>query len=924
VRPSESLAGSPAELAETWRAIPANQARSAQLGAGWAPEMPGVLLLAACRANELANEAAFDGSERNGALTYWLLDSLKQIGPGMTFKMLHDRVLAKVHATFGDQTPQLHGDGARVVFDTSRVPSPPSVRVVEVDKPKHRVKLQAGKVQGVAAGARFAVYPAGTTKFDEPADKIPTVEVSDAGDAESWAGVVGKVGLGELEVGAEAVLLDAGTIRLRGRVRLVEQKTGLPKAIDQAGALKKLAAEIERSNWIRLAKDDEQTDYQVAVNANGEYEVWDSTGHPIRNLRPALEINDSSAPANVAKRLVHLTRFRNVKLIENGASTSPLARQLNVELVSDAFEGNSGVPVLNVGESATLKLKNSSSKVLNITIFDLQPDWGITQVYPSDADSEILDPDGTLELPLSNVALPPGYTEGQDTIKVFATVEATSFRWLELPSLDQPPPEQTRAALRGPTDPLEQLMAAFGAEAPPQNVRSFNLGSAPASTWTAAQIDFRVRRPRQGLRPVRDLSTALLQSAFDEVAADRAQAARSRGEVGAPGQGTRASVDDPVFNAMTDYLLDPVPVQRGFTDTVKYCASLAKGMASELWNAFYRGNRQEYDAYKAALTAKFGDCDPNFKDALVKYAEFVLQSGKVPYVPFQKLSDSVFEGNLPGDATIGLVADWGTGQPEALEVLRQVKRQNPRVAIHLGDIYYAGTAAEVENYFARPWREILEPESSGVISFALPGNHDLYSGGQAFYDLVKALGQGTSFFCLRNEHWQFIGLDTALNGRLGGAPTSLDPSEVTWLKDKIDTAGERRTVLLSHHQLFSTNERFDGKSYNQNLYDQVKDLLPKVDLWLWGHEHDLVIFDEFMGLKRGRCIGGSAFPVGKHELPAMPENADVPFNKEVLLSKGPAFYQHCYAMIKLDGPRATVSYYEDSDSGRVLFTETIE
>jgi predicted phosphodiesterase len=301
----------------------------------------------------------------------------------------------------------------------------------------------------------------------------------------------------------------------------------------------------------------------------------------------------------------------------------------------------------------------------------------------------------------------------------------------------------------------------------------------------------------------------------------------------------------------------------------------------------------------------------------------VKTGGAFPYRKYKTLSDSVDETSLPAQATIGVVADWGTGQPEALEVLRQVKRANPHVVIHLGDIYYAGTEHEVENYFYQPWRAILQPDTSGIVSRTLPGNHDLYSGGDPFYNLIDKFGQPNSFFCLRNADWQVIGLDTALNDRLGGPPTSLDPTEVEWLKDKIDNAGNRRTILLSHHQLFSANDQFDGRSVNENLYRQVAPMLPKVDLWLWGHEHDLVVFEPFKGLDRGRCVGGSAFPVGKDEMPLLQKNPEVRFNKNVALSKGSAFYQHCYAMISLDERKATISYCEDSGGGRVLYAETI-
>jgi len=937
--PTESLVASRDELIATWRAISPGQTRNAQLGSGWIPEMNGAVVLAACRANELANEFPFDGSESNGALTYWLLDSLKQTGPGLTFKLLHDRILSKVQARFRDQTPQLHGDGGRVVFDSKRVVIPPSVRVLEVDLPNHRIKLDSGQAQGIGVGAQFRIFAAQAGDFSQASDRIAVAEVNNSQATDSWATLLEISNRDAIAEGAQAVLVDAGSIEFCSRVKLVKQEEGLRSEIDQTGALEKLKAEIAGTHWLELVENGE-ADYQVAVNPNDEYEIWDSSGQEVPNLRPALKTSDGAAAAQVAQRLVHLTKYRNVKLIDNGDSTSSLARQVTVELIGPAVKVTSGLPILDVGESAIVQITNNSTRVLNLTILDLQPDWGITQVYPSDADFEILDPGQSRKLPLVNVSLPSGYREGIDTIKVFATTSSTSFRWLELPSLDQPNTRSVAAVRRAPANSLEQLMAAFTAGTPPAQVsRKFDLAAASSITWTATQLDFKVRQPPRALKHVRDPQISLLQAAFDEVFSKKTERSRAAGVAGSPPSSeasaqhstSRASITDPTLSAITDYLVGtasmpppPPEGERGAWDTAKYCGGLAAGMAGQFWNAFVRGDRARFDAYKAELTAKFGACDPNFKDALTKYAEFLLSAEEIPYQQYKMLSDSVVDNKLPAAATIGVVADWGTGQPEALEVLRQVKRANPHVAIHLGDIYYAGTEHEVENYFHQPWREILQPEVSGIVSRILPGNHDLYSGGKPFYGLLAKVDQQASYFCLRNDDWQLIGLDTALNDRLGGPPTFLDPSEVTWLKDKVDNAGNRRTIFLSHHQLFSTNESFKGKSFNETLYQQVAEVLPKVDLWLWGHEHDLVIFGNFMGLKRGRCIGGSAFPVGKDEMVDLPKNPDVPFNKEVLLSKGPAFYQHCYAMIELDGPKATISYCEDSNGGRVLYAETIE
>jgi predicted phosphodiesterase len=927
-RPSDSLVASQAELAKTWQDIKPDQTRSARLTSGWFPEMKNIILLAACRANELANEFAFEGTERNGALTYWLLDSLKQIGPSLTFEMLHDRILAKIRAKFTQQTPQLQGDGSRVVFDVYRVPRPPAARVVGVDRTNRRLKIEAGQAQGIGVGAHFAIYGAEVSDLIDDSIRLALVEVKDAQPAESLADIVESVNLDEIVEGARAVLLDSGSMRFRGRIRLIRRED-LLQYLDQQTALRRLEREIINSKWIRLAEEGEESDFQVAVNTNGEYEVWEPSGRVIGNLRPALKITDDDSAAKLAQRLVHLTKYSNVKLIDNPDQNSQLAGLITFKVVEATAKGPGGEIILDDGERITFRITNTSSQVVNYTVINLQPDWGITQLYPPDKDSEILNPNDSFELPLK-FEMPEGYKEATDTIKVFVTVSNTSFRWLELPRLDNPP--QTPATRggelkRGSGNPLEELMADLAEDTPPENRTRATLAFSVAK-WTTVQLDVSARRRPKGLKHVRDLKTSLLQSAFEEVAAE--QIAQERAAAREPGTPMlRPSISDLTVSAVTDYLANPLEEppesegeKRGAWDTAKYCAGLTARMASELWDVFLKGDRTEFDEYKTALTVKFGGCDPNFAKAATKYAEFLLKSGEVPYRRWKQLSDFVIEDKLPAVATIGLVADWATGEPDALKVLKQVKRQNPNIVIHLGDTYYAGTAHEMENYFFRPWIDILQPASSGITSFVTPGNHDLYSGGQPYYDVIDKFGQPASYYCLRNEHWQVIGIDTALNDRLGGPPTTLEETEIEWLRDKIENAGGRRNILLSHHPLFSTNEEFDGKSFNEKLYLQLESLLSKVDLWLWGHEHDLVIFGDYKGLKRGRCIGGSAFPVGKYEMPTVPKNPEVPFNKQVMLSKGSVFYQHCYAMIRLNGADATVDYYEDGDGGRLLFSES--
>jgi predicted phosphodiesterase len=971
-RPARSLVASNEELSQTWLGVTSGNPRNVNAASGWLPNMKGYVLLAACRANELANEYAFDGKERNGALTYWLLDALKQNGSGLTYRMLYNRIVAKVHAKFVQQTPQLEGEGNREIFGSAQMKTHYAVNVRKVDPAKNRLLLNTGRTQGVSKGTQFAIYPADSdfTKTDE---RLAVVELEDPKETETWANIIQHLRTGDIQEGAQAVLLGVG-IRMRGRVRLVRQNK-LPAKIDQESALRSLQDEISRdagaanqNNWVRLVAADEEADLQVAINAHGEYEIWDADGKAVPNLSPALDAADKNNAVKTLQRLVHLTKYRNVRLIDNTDPNSTLARKLIVELGTrkPPKNGEEGFGTfgesfglrsrpLSVGEEVVLRVKNLSKKAVSVTVLDLQPDWGISQVHPSPdhetgeaKDYELLEPgeENALLIPL-RVDLPEGYQQGTDVIKAIAAVDGTSFRWLELRPLDQVP-APTRAITRGPANALEELMTAFASEQLTRQV--VNLTAPQGKSWGTAEVEVRVRRPT--IAHVHDPSISLLQSAFDQVIAEKSEETKSRSVGGREEVVKRPELSDPIINEITQYCvaltngdisLEDLPSvdqetlsegqsralgdaqERGAVDQVKYCASMAVGMAKNLWAAKFRGDTTLYDQYKAALAKRFGDCDPNYKDALVQYVKFLTNRGEIPYIKWTLQSDFVIDDpqKLPADAMIGIVADWGTGEPEALEVLRQVKGHNPQVVIHLGDIYYAGTEHEVENYFYQPWKRILELDTSKILSLVLPGNHDLYAGGAPFYGLLKNLGQGASFFCLRNEHWQLIGLDTALNDKLAGQPTALHPSEVEWAIDKIENAGNRRTILLSHHQLFSTNEQFDRTGYNQNLYDQVAPILPKVDLWLWGHEHDLVIFKDYKGLQRGRCIGGSAFPVGNFEMPTSHVNPDVPFNEDVALSKGSAFYQHCYVMIKLNGRSAKVSYYEDRDGGKLVHSEEI-
>jgi predicted phosphodiesterase len=418
---------------------------------------------------------------------------------------------------------------------------------------------------------------------------------------------------------------------------------------------------------------------------------------------------------------------------------------------------------------------------------------------------------------------------------------------------------------------------------------------------------------------------SLWQSAVDEVLARNS----ASGERGAR-RGVRPDSDHPIVEAATELAsridagaelpsLLPTALTQGPADPTLHCARLAM----ELGDARASGRAREVNRYREELDSANSDCDSDWEEVAEEFArKLVLRLSDVPYKAHAALDDFVLEGVLPERGSVALFSDWGTGAAPAREVLSQIAARRPALLIHLGDIYYSGTPFEIQRYFLGPLGERIDLNATPV--FSLAGEHDMYSAGQGYYsELLPRLKQPASHFCLRNEHWQVVAIDTALHSRIpGGGPPYLETSEVEWLTDKLLNAGGRQTVLLSHHPLFSAYESIGETFYNEPLYEQLAPLLDRIDVWFWGHEHRLAVYEEFNALgatlKRGRVIGCGGFPVQVSEQSDTPLWPEVRVNESAKLGRAGDFYNQGYAILELDGPAAKVSYFQHTESAPVF------
>jgi predicted phosphodiesterase len=291
--------------------------------------------------------------------------------------------------------------------------------------------------------------------------------------------------------------------------------------------------------------------------------------------------------------------------------------------------------------------------------------------------------------------------------------------------------------------------------------------------------------------------------------------------------------------------------------------------ALDLAHVLVTGTDELIEAAQAKF-APFGALDPFWVECITQFVEhyWFASHARVPYVEYRNKTDFVLPpGTLPETCRIGIFGDWGTGDARAQALLEAMAADKPDIAIHLGDIYYSCTASEANTFY----QNVTSALPNARI-FTLCGNHDMYSGGGPYYSLLNRIGQPASFFCLRNRHWQILAGDTGYKDfspfAVNEIVTSIrdrDPeesySELDWHKEKLINAGSRRTMLLTHHQPFSRNSAIGGRAVNDKLLGQFKDYLPDIALWLWGHEHNQVIYAPFLGVERGRCLGASAIPV---------------------------------------------------------------
>jgi len=272
-----------------------------------------------------------------------------------------------------------------------------------------------------------------------------------------------------------------------------------------------------------------------------------------------------------------------------------------------------------------------------------------------------------------------------------------------------------------------------------------------------------------------------------------------------------------------------------------------------------------------------------------------------------------------------LIGDWGSGTASAIRLADAIWNSYllPFLGnlglhvVHLGDVYYAGLPKEYKKNFLNCWPVRLGYEKQ-VSSWCLTGNHDMFSGGLSYFDMLKdprfACQNQASYFLLENEHWQVFGLDTSFDPRdFTGSIGELYGEQAAWLAQKRAASKAKKCVVMTHHQPFSAYETVE-----ENLERRLRPvrLLGEIDAWFWGHEHLCAVYDDHKKVRYPVLLGHGGFPEKpKTKLPGTP-----PVNYEWLVTDSQGYLLFGCAVLDFEFDQIKVRLIDENGNQQHSFT----
>jgi hypothetical protein len=461
------------------------------------------VLLAACRDDEEAKEYQGGGISR-GAFSYFLGETLRTAGGGITYRALFDRAAALVRGEVQRQSPQLEatdpGDLHRPFLGGAIRPASRTYLATHRDG---LWSIDAGRVHGIPAptpddAVELALFAGEASDEDiTNAEKaLAKAKVSRVMGAASQVEIVG--GAADPAAGPlKALISHLPAPRLRAKLEGDARGVELARTALDASLFLREPAEGEAADFRLIARGEQ---YLVARPNDDRPLVGQIDGYTASSARQAVE------------RLEHIERWKSTAELDNPA-TSIGPDELQVEILQDGkpltgsdirLEYTPGDGDEWVNPEVAIRLSNTGNRTLYVGLLDLPQTFGIFPML-SDVGSQRLAPGDQafanrgepIQVTVPDELWRRGVAELKDIVKVIVSTSEFDARRLAQEDLEQPKPSTRSAALKGlgVTRGIEQLGTL---ERLMERVQTRHAGPGTAKRiddWRTLQFAFTTVRP---------------------------------------------------------------------------------------------------------------------------------------------------------------------------------------------------------------------------------------------------------------------------------------------------------------------------------------------------------------------------------------------------------------------------------------------
>jgi hypothetical protein len=504
-----------------------------------------LVVISAARNDQVASETIDECTGKEmGAFSYSLVRGLGSAGPETTYRDIFEKINGEITRRGDDQNPQLEGSRDNILFSGTVRPPQPYINLAVADR---KVLLKAGSLQGMTAGSRFSIYPAG--KDSKTGAPIAQAEITAVGPTASVLKLMpepDKKALEELGAArAVETIHNFGDVRLKVLIEhaavalLGEERLGVLKGL----ALLNVTGDADWNVKVcrgRCENEKPPADSEAPPSA-GVLTIMREDGSIIERVPEGPEIMDE-----VKGALEGEARWRFVKALRNEndpnlrikmrlVPVTNVEQDPNTKLARSARDVAPEVPVadggqivLHDGDTVMLEVMNLGTEEPYVSILDLRSNGGIAPLFPHP-----LVPTGVNEnrfrvkndragrpvwqrIPIPFV-IKIDKPYGREVFKAIVTRDEADFSPLFRPrDAGEIQRGQRRGTTRGEREarsPLGQILLTattgltrgrtrgpdgetglYGAE------DAAKLG-APAEDWSTAEITFEARPPRPGTQP---------------------------------------------------------------------------------------------------------------------------------------------------------------------------------------------------------------------------------------------------------------------------------------------------------------------------------------------------------------------------------------------------------------------------------------